>query len=451
MPPRRSARVAAAVEHRTCALAPLPLALAQLIFSLVPVDSRARASCVCRGWRAVLADPALWSRLDLSDESGIAEALDTDALLRGAVARARVHGQGLYRLDVSGLQRITPGVLLAVLAANAGSLRELRVNLLYLDSGEPLATLKELVAAAPLLRVLDASVSCDWEVALRLMRPEPPLTPLRLSELEVLFGTGIDDVYGLERVGPFAAALADASLHPELTKVLVCDVDTQQPQVLDALVDAALARRLRSISFCGCSPPAAVPLARLLTGGALTDLEWCFGANPPHAPLFNAAGAALVADALRATTALQSLRVSYSHLCDDMVAAETLLGALVRHPSLRRLVLLGENLHNDSAALGAALAALVAADAPALLELYVAGNALGDAGLGPLVDALPHNRHLRVLNIRYNRISERFARERLLPAVRANAGLRELSGGEERNAVWPAVAEAQELVKSRPS
>jgi hypothetical protein len=134
-----------------------------------------------------------------------------------------------------------------------------------------------------------------------------------------------------------------------------------------------------------------------------------------------------------------------------MPAALTLLGALVGHLSLRSLTLTGDSPYDDDApALGAALAALVAADAPALQELRIRWNALGDVGLAPLVAALPRNRHLRVLDVAGNNMSERFARERLLPAVRANTGLQQLccvDGNLEEP--QPAAAEVEELVKRR--
>jgi hypothetical protein len=75
------------------------------------------------------------------------------------------------------------------------------------------------------------------------------------------------------------------------------------------------------------------------------------------------------------------------------------------------------------AAAGAALAALVAANAPALHELNIKCCHLDDAALQSLVDALPHNTHLHILECRWNNVSEAFKRERLLPAVRANAWL----------------------------
>jgi hypothetical protein len=91
MPPRRSARVAAVAERATSALSPLPLAIILYIFSLLPVDCRLRCMEVCRGWRSVLRERSLWTRLDLSHTSGVhlPHGFRTlDALLRCVAARA---------------------------------------------------------------------------------------------------------------------------------------------------------------------------------------------------------------------------------------------------------------------------------------------------------------------------------------------------------------------------
>ncbi len=78
------------------------------------------------------------------------------------------------------------------------------------------------------------------------------------------------------------------------------------------------------------------------------------------------------------------------------------------------------------AAAGAALGALVAANAPALTELDVSWCHLGDDGLRPLFEALPQNTHLRMLKCEGNGSSREFGRDVALPAVRANASLRQL-------------------------
>ena len=80
---------------------------------------------------------------------------------------------------------------------------------------------------------------------------------------------------------------------------------------------------------------------------------------------------------------------------------------------------------DDVGALAAALAALVAADAPTLEELNCSDDALGDAGLAPIVEALACNNHLHTLDISKNDASDPF--KRVLRALLAkHASLREL-------------------------
>jgi hypothetical protein len=81
----------------------------------------------------------------------------------------------------------------------------------------------------------------------------------------------------------------------------------------------------------------------------------------------------------------------------------------------------------DRARAGASLGALVAANAPALNTLNVSHCALGDEGLGPLVDALAANTHLRVLHCADNDMSDEFALQRLRPALLANTSLRKMT------------------------
>jgi hypothetical protein len=123
MPPRRSARVAAVLERESCALAPLPEALALAVFALLPADERVRCALVGRGWRAVLlSSPSLWRHLDLSDAAGLRRPA-SDAALLGAAALAR---GTLVSLDLTNCPRVHEAALLRVLADNA-SLATLRV------------------------------------------------------------------------------------------------------------------------------------------------------------------------------------------------------------------------------------------------------------------------------------------------------------------------------------
>jgi hypothetical protein len=439
---RRSARVAVAADVRTSALVQLPPSLALRVFLLLPVNQRARACCVCRGWRAFLADPALWTRLDLSS---FAKERLTDALLRGAAAKAR--GQ-LERLDL-GLQlhAVTQTVLQEVLAANAGSLRELRLDV-SCTLGAPqnvVETLAELGRAAPLLRSLEARVACKWEDAPRLMRAEPPLTSLQLCDLTVIERAGAT---GLERVSLFAAALSDPALQPTLSRLCIAAAGIDRPEMLDAVVDAVLARRqLRKLSFFCCPPPAPAPLARLLRSSTFAALDISGSYEGVPVPVFNTAGATLVADALRGNTTLKELTIGACHFLSNAPAACVLLRGLVRHPSLF-LLHINDEIPNDSVAVGAALAELLTADSPALRHLYLPRVRLNDGGLAPIMDALPHNHHLRVLSISHTGASQAFSRDRTLPAIRANTSLVAfLCGGDSKT---PAEVEARQLVFSRP-
>jgi hypothetical protein len=102
------------------------------------------------------------------------------------------------------------------------------------------------------------------------------------------------------------------------------------------------------------------------------------------------------------------------------------------------------------AAVGQLLGALVAADAPALRELDVANGFLGETVLGPLCAALPHNTHLLTLDCSGNETMDvAFARDVLLPAVRANTSLRTLFARNDDDDVNILVREAERVIAER--
>jgi hypothetical protein len=155
-------------------------------------------------------------------------------------------------LDLS-QQLVTRNELLPVLTANAGSLRELHLHFFtsrpfYDYDGDDNPLVEPILAAAPLLQVLTAEIgSLVWEDAPRLLRAEPPFAPLQIRDhLTVRFSSHGRPVGGMERVAPFAAALADAGLQPALSHLSVEFADTAQPALMGALVDAAIARPLRA-------------------------------------------------------------------------------------------------------------------------------------------------------------------------------------------------------------
>ncbi len=176
-------------------------------------------------------------------------------------------------------------------------------------------------------------------------------------------------------------------------------------------------------------PASAPSLARLLRGGgALLSIRvenYHEYTDEPVLQLLDVPGAALLSDALRMNTQLSHLFLIAVRLWDDCDAATTLLSALVGHPSLRELSIRDNPIPAEHAVrAGAVLAALVAADTPALLKLDVSECYMGEAGLRPLFEALPRNSHLEQLYCADNNNgSEAFARDVLLPAVRANKSL----------------------------
>jgi hypothetical protein len=278
MPPRRSARVVAAAEGRTLAAFPLlPPALTRRIFSLLPVDVRARAALVCRAWRVALAERALWVRLDLSNSSGVRR-LVTDTFLRAAVRMA--HGE-LQSLSLAGNTEVTFHSLRPLLLANAGTLRELMLRGWAEDvhrpgTGTQARVLELLLHAAPQITTLDLDDVCfdgmsTLESARAALRREAPFGPLRARRFV------FDGV--LSTAADVAAIAADLPAHaPSLTELWLTGAPLASEAAVSALVAGVLAARLTSLKFewCALKAEAAPHLARLLLpdmASALTELH----------------------------------------------------------------------------------------------------------------------------------------------------------------------------------
>jgi Ran GTPase-activating protein (RanGAP) involved in mRNA processing and transport len=196
---------------------------------------------------------------------------------------------------------------------------------------------------------------------------------------------------------------------------------------------------------CRLTPAAAPAIARLAADGALTALD--LSGNP----LLDETTAVLLGDALRANTSLTAFSLAEAGLWRYAAAGATLVGSLTGHPSLRFLNMRANDVRVDNAAAvaGTALAALLLANAPALQTLDISFCQMGDDGMGPVVEALRRNTYLTKLECSGNRISERFARKQLLPAVRANAGLRKLVVNSNGTGETHAGREAEALVAAR--
>ena len=397
----------------------LPPPLVREIFTRLPADERARAACVCPAWRRTLAEPALWTRLDLTYESGGVRCLVAEAALHAVAARAQGR---LEALTVELCEETWPA-LRAIMAANGASLREVTVDcvILYsLDSARCLEMLQELQAALPALEVLEVPrMSCYFSVARLMLRNQPPFELLRLRRLSIY--------QDLEIVIDMPTLAADILAHPSLTELTLFGANGPPPTgAVDALIDVAPALRLKDLRLQSANlTPVAVPaLARVLSSAR--ELNLLSITNVPSTAgvqLLDAATAPLFANALRANRTLWLLSLTNVRLWDDVTAGVVFLNALVGHPSLCFMDLTGNQVHNatDALAVGAALGALVAADTPAFHELHVGNNGLGDDGLLPLCEALPRNSHMRKLLLRDNGMSDAFMAERLLPVMQGRA------------------------------
>jgi hypothetical protein len=183
-------------------------------------------------------------------------------------------------------------------------------------------------------------------------------------------------------------ALAELVAHP-ITRLELSSSHNAPltPDELGVVAEAAHALRLSELHFqnCALSPAAASPLARMLSSAALTEFTVY---NPDFEPpeMFDVPSAALLSSALRANRTLRCFTLWDVRLWDDVQAAVLLLGALTGHVSIRSMFFRYNDASTEaaSAAIGAALGALVSANAPVLEELDVSWCSLGDAGLGPL-------------------------------------------------------------------
>jgi hypothetical protein len=335
------------------------------------------------------------------------------------------------------------GALWATAVDNDATLQELHTSAPPAELRQlfKLQKLEALLRAAPQLRTLEADVRCvNAAEAHRVLCNEPPFGPLHVRLLRIDAAAAAADTV--------LALATDLAAHASLASLWLHIAPLDAPAALDALVDAALACRLPSVTldYCGLSPASAPALTRLLGGDTLTELHIHGGSRQ----LLDAPAATLLANALGANTSLTALSLSGIQLWRDAAIAAELMGALTAHPRLRLLDLSW----NDSTAggmqaaeAGAALAALLRANVPALQTLDIGCRTLRDEGMGPVVEALRHNTHLTKLNCRVNGLSEAFARNTLLPAVRANASLRELVASEHDGHF--AAREAEALVAAR--
>jgi len=389
----------------------LPEPALRVTMLALPVDARARAACVCRSWRAFLADPSLWQVLDLTSAGGVAAERfmnRTEDLVRGAVKRAahqlRVFSfNNVTELDLENLMKM----LIELFASHGAELQ-------YLNTDAPLTVTEELMAmfpALPRLQVLNTNIICLWcecKELLPLLRNDPPYGPLRVSQLQ-LYST-----YGDVSAADVLALAAAVAAHESLEGLDVAEMHFAPG--LNALVDAAAERRVLRLNLQSCDVDAeSVPaLVRLLQRGSLTDLHISFSTG---FPLAQEASVPTLCAALRTCRTLKHLTLG---LCPSNGAScrtvTDLLDAAAALPALSELDL-SFSVFQDTAAAGHALGALLSANLPNLCTLCVYSCGLGDKGMAALLDGLAANTHLRNLSCDGNNLSHAFARDRLQPAL----------------------------------
>ena len=256
-------------------LPPLTNDLVRAVVLLLPVNRRLRCSELSRAWRALLKDPSLWSRLDLSRASGFSLPLFIGfslPLLRAALAKA---GGQLCALDITGQQidQHMPvyrfRLLFEVVTANAATLEELRMGGEYTFTVEKVRALLE---AAPALQLLEADVVIrDYQLARAMLRIEPPFQALRLRRLVLRPDPRAE--WTANMTVAFLLQCLDLRRHASL-ETLELSSFALDTAAMGVVVNACIALRLRNLVLDTCSvAPATVPdLTRLVAAGDIREL-----------------------------------------------------------------------------------------------------------------------------------------------------------------------------------
>jgi len=342
----------------------LPSDLVRLVFLLLPAEARLRCREVCRGWRAFLADASLW-RVCRADSLAV-------------LKRCSLRACGTLRvlqLELDSSSNCDVPRLLAVVRANAASLRELQLGPRPLSA----AAVQEVLDAAPGLSAFEADIEDSAAAAAGLLE-RAAAGPLRVRRvcLDLPFDT------------PGGAFGAAAAAHPSLSALLL-----RRGGWAASSLAAFLPARLSSLELADCPvSPALLPALTALLGGPVCALRVTGRGQSTLC-----AGAALppFCAALARAPALDSLTLSTVLLFDSLPDGLAVLAACNASVTLRALCVA----HNEpdtaaaEAAAGAALRPLTAR----LRCLDVAHCGLGDAGLRPLVEGLGASRTLERLDV----------------------------------------------------
>lgn len=320
---------------------------------------------------------------------------------------------------------------------NAGTLRELTL-VPDADLLCPVVdTVAELLRAAPGLHLFETGVRLENADSLPLLRKQPPFgPPLRLIRADISYLAAHD----------WQNVADGLPMHTTIESV----VFTEWPEVpvqSDALVAALLSLpQLRSVSIFSAYAQGHVSvLAHLAGHPALRSLcRWGDGGQP----LFDSAASAdLFCNTLRANPHIEMLTFNNIGLWYNMAAGTALMTTLQTLPSLKKLQLSYNGVQPEHAAAAGTLVGALILNAPGLKSLVISFTYVGNADLGPIYDALPHARQLETLDC-LGSVSNAFARDRILPAVRACAPLRHLSMGAYQPSD-PSILAAMRMLEKR--
>lgn len=437
----------------------LPAPAARIVFGSLTVGERLRCREVCTTWRDALdTDPPTWAHLDMRPLATLPLAAQGQ-VLRAAAARARgqvrsialaipkgprgeeveaalaefIPAEQLAResqeaatalrnfmddqlVPVLRENRHDQGLQIAVRTLTLPARRETLAHLSCVDEdGEPArlhpTLARELLEAAPKLRSLHCALArsgLEDEAVAPLLRREGVFAPVRLSgALITLTAEG-------ER------AHVDAlKAHDGLEQLVLIAAPGVSVQLLGHALDAAAAARVERLTVMASPTLEWAPLARVLRGGALREL---FIANST----VEEADATAFADALRQSV-LRKLVFLESGVMADTTRAVSLLAALEGHATLEELSIeIDPVVEAGRAPVGAALAALVAANTTALKRISINSLELGDDAMRPVAEALRSNTHLEVLDVQGNALTPEFLVSVLAMAALPCPSLKEL-------------------------
>ena len=376
----------------------VPAEALRVVMLALPVDERARAATVCRSWRAFLADPSLWQVLDLTPSGGVDAPSLTEALFRGAVARAagtlrtlRVHDDLEDWLE-------------DVIVAAGGDLRQLSIDQ-YLTC----QLVETLLQATPRLESFSAAVCDNSGEVVHLLSPDKPRGALRVGYL------CLDDVAPVD-VPALAAGIA---ANEALRGLAIWGMT--HPRGLDLLLQAPCEQRLTVLEVCEtCETDALnVPaLARLIACAPLTALVV---ASDGFQETLEASMPTLCA-ALGTRLALRRLRFRFATpggTSTDIV--QQLLDTAATLPTLAVLDV-SNSTFLDRVGAARALGDLIGFNLVALHTLRVDQCDWDDEHVVPMLTGLAANTHLRTLSCQFlNYYSPAFLRDQLEPALAALA------------------------------